>query len=242
MLPNYSSLKVAEQFRLLEAIAPGRIDLGVGCAHGCDLATALALNPRAEGAFVHFRSQVRDLMAWVSGAELAEDHPHRGIAAQPRGPSSPQMWMLGSSARGAQVAAHFGLPFCFAHFIAAGRGVGEALAVYRETYQPSERHPQPHAALCVWATAADASSCTDVEKAEIARLGNHLLYGTPEEVGGMLRNLGTQHGVDDLVLLTTVGDPDARKRSYALLAEEFNLEPARVQPRDRLSCPSQSGR
>jgi luciferase family oxidoreductase group 1 len=223
MLPHYSALKVAEQFRVLEAIAPGRIDLGVGRAHGCDLATALALNPLAETALNHFRTQVRDLMAWVSGVELAEGHPHRGISAQPRGPSSPEIWMLGSTDHGAQLAAQFGLPFCFAHFIATGRGIGSALAIYRETYQPSERHPTPHAALCVWATAVEACTGTEVEKSRIAQMGDHLLFGAPEQVGAMLRNLAAAHGIDDIVLLSTVGDPETRRRSYMLLAKEFSL-------------------
>ena len=113
MLPHYSSLKVAEQFRVLEAIAPGRIDLGLGRAPGSDGLTAYALNPAADNAADHFPSQVRDLLAWVRGERLVEGHPFRDVSAQPAGPSAPAPWILGSSDYGAQVAAHFGLPFCF---------------------------------------------------------------------------------------------------------------------------------
>jgi luciferase family oxidoreductase group 1 len=94
-------------------------------------------------------------MSWLSGTELVEGHPFRGVRAQPTGPGVPEVWVLGSSDYGAQVAAYFGLPYCFAHFITDGRGAAQAFAVYRDTYRPSERNPAPHAALTVWALAAD---------------------------------------------------------------------------------------
>jgi len=155
MLPHYSSLKVAEQFRVLEAIAPGRIDLGLGRAPGSDGRTAYALNPQAETAADHFPAQVRDLLSWLAGEQLVEGHPFRDIIANPQGPTVPETWILGSSDYGAQVAAYFGLPYCFAHFITDGRGAEQAFSVYRQTYRPSARHPEPHIAACVWALAAD---------------------------------------------------------------------------------------
>ncbi len=158
MLPHYAALKVAEQFRVLEAIAPGRIDLGLGRAPGSDGRTAYALNPLAETAAAEFPAQVRDLMAWVAGEPLVAGHPFHDILAQPQGPSTPELWMLGSSDYGARVAAYFGLPFCFAHFITDGRGAEEALALYRAEYRPSARHPAPLAAICVWALAADTAA------------------------------------------------------------------------------------
>src|SRR5215472_2937118 len=141
MLPHYSSLKVAEQFRVLEAIAPGRIDLGLGRAPGSDGRTAFALNPLAETAADHFPAQVRDLLAWLAGEKLLAGHPFRDIIAQPGGPTMPEVWMLGSSEYGPQVAAYFGLPFCFAHFITDGRGVEQAMALYRDCRRL--RRPQP---------------------------------------------------------------------------------------------------
>src|SRR5579872_391963 len=111
MLPHYSSLKVAEQFRVLEAIAPGRIDLGLGRAPGSDGRTAFALNPNANTAADQFPSQVRDVLAWVSGRPLVENHPFRSVRAQPQGATVPELWILGSSDYGAQVAAYFGLPY-----------------------------------------------------------------------------------------------------------------------------------
>ncbi|MBV8911541.1 MAG: LLM class flavin-dependent oxidoreductase, partial [Acetobacteraceae bacterium] len=158
MLPHYSSLKVAEVFRVLEAVAPGRIDMGLGRAPGSDRRTAFALNPLADSAADHFPSQVRDLLHWVRGQELVEGHPFRGVTAQPAGPTAPEPWILGSSEYGAQVAAYFGLPFCFAAFITDGRGVAEALEAYRANFRPSVEWPAPYAAICVWAVAAETEA------------------------------------------------------------------------------------
>ena len=153
MLPHYAAFKVAEQFRVLDALAPGRIDLGVGRAPGSDHRTARLLNPDPRSADL-FPQQVRELQAWVSGQEMPEGHPGRGIQALPRADTSPQLWMLGSSGYGAQLAAHFGLPYSFAHFITDGEGCGEALELYRHLFQPGVL-AQPQANVCVWALAAD---------------------------------------------------------------------------------------
>jgi luciferase family oxidoreductase group 1 len=155
MLPHYSALKVAEQFRVLEALAPDRIDLGLGRAPGGDMRTAQALNPNAYGAADDFPQQVRDLQAWVGARE---GEAHQGIHAHPQGPTSPEMWILGSSDYGAQLAAHVGLPYAFAYFFTDGQGAEQALDLYRRLYQPSVRHPRPEATLCVWALVADTES------------------------------------------------------------------------------------
>jgi luciferase family oxidoreductase group 1 len=255
MLPHYSALKVAEQFRVLDAIAPGRIDLGLGRAPGSDGMTAYALNPRAETAADHFPANVRDLLAWLSGEKLMEGHPFRDIRAQPAGPTTPEVWILGSSDYGAQVAAYFGLPFCFAHFISDGQGVGQALSVYRDGYRPSAAHPTPHAAVCVWAMAAEtqeaaayhfrsreiwrlnrdrglftalqspeeaaARTLVDGEEQRLERLRARSFYGTAEAVGGRLFALAKEHDVEEIAILTTLHDKEARRRSYALLAEQM---------------------
>ena len=152
MLPHYAALKVAEQFRVLDALAPGRIDLGVGRAPGGDMRTAMALNPNAAQAADEFPRQVQDLQAWTAGLR------HGGISAHPlpaEGVAPPQVWILGSSDYGAQLAAHLGLPYAFAYFFMDGQGVEQALDLYRRLYRPSERHPHPQATICVWALAAD---------------------------------------------------------------------------------------
>lgn len=153
MLPHYSAFKVAEQFRVLDALAPGRIDLGVGRAPGSDQRTAMLLNPDPRASEM-FPQQVRELQAWVSGDGMPEGHPARGIQALPRADTAPQLWMLGSSGYGAQLAAHFGMPYAFAHFITEGEGCAEALELYRHMFRPGIVD-QPQATICVWALAAD---------------------------------------------------------------------------------------
>jgi luciferase family oxidoreductase group 1 len=257
MLPHYAALKVAEQFRVLDAIAPGRIDLGLGRAPGSDGRTAYALNPRADSAAENFPAEVRDLLAWLSGEKLVDGHPFRDVRAQPSGPTKPSVWILGSSDYGAQVAAYFGLPFCFAHFITDGQGVDQALSVYREGYRPSEANPVPHAAVCVWAMAAAtqeeaaylfrsremwrlnrdrgiftslaspeeaaAVRYSDAELARIERMRARSFHGTPDVVGAKLRALAASHGVQEVAILTTLHDPEARRHSYSLIAAEFGL-------------------
>ena len=154
MLPHYAALKVAEQFRVLDALAPGRIDLGVGRAPGSDGRTAQLLNPD-RNASERFPQQVMELQAWVSGHNLPPGHPGHNVYAYPQSETSPDVWMLGSSDYGAQLAAHLGLPYAFAYFITDGQGADEALQIYRETFRPSVGLQRPSAALCVWALAAD---------------------------------------------------------------------------------------
>jgi luciferase family oxidoreductase group 1 len=187
MLPHYSALKVAEQFRVLEAIAPGRIDLGVGRAPGSDGRTALALNPNAAAAADAFPAMVRDLQAWTSGAPLPENHPFRVVRAEPTGPFAPEIWILGSSNYGAQVAAFFGLPYCFAYFFSDGAGAEQALNIYRENFRPSALYAAPHAAITVWAFAAESQAEADYhyQSRAIARLmrdrGQFIALPSPEE-------------------------------------------------------------
>ncbi|MBX3643244.1 MAG: LLM class flavin-dependent oxidoreductase [Rubrivivax sp.] len=251
MLPHYAALKVAEQFRVLEALAPGRIDLGVGRAPGADMRTAQLLNPDAYRAAEHFPQQIRELQAWTAGEAL------HGVVAHPRGPHLPQIWVLGSSDYGAQLAAHFGLPYAFAYFFADGQGVEQALHLYRTLYKPSERHPEPQATICVWALAADSEAAAQHhalsrERWRVDRMRGQLgplqrpddikargftadeqaivdaarakaLVGTAAQVGAQMRALAASLGLDELVVNTWAHDPAARRRSYALLAQEFGL-------------------
>ena len=154
MLPHYSPFKVAEVFRVLDALAPGRIDLGLGRAPGSDGRTAFALNPAANERPEHFPSDVRDLMAWVHGEPLVDRHPFAAVKAFPQGATAPEVWILGSSDYGAQVAALFGLPYCYRLVLQRRRGRRtrhrslQAAATGRARVIPSRT-----AALCVWALA-----------------------------------------------------------------------------------------
>jgi luciferase family oxidoreductase group 1 len=157
MLPHYAPLKVAEQFRVLDALAPGRIDLGVGRAPGSDGRTAQLLNPDRH-ASDRFPQQVMELQAWVQGQPLPPSHPGHQVFAYPQSDTAPDVWMLGSSDYGAQLAAHLGLPYAFAWFITDGQGADHALRLYRETFRASELRSQPQATVCVWALAADTEA------------------------------------------------------------------------------------
>ena len=187
MLPHYAPFKVAEQFRVLDALAPGRIDMGLGRAPGSDRLTAFALNPLADERPDQFPGDVRDMLAWVSHSALPDQHPYRTLVAQPTGDTVPQMWMLGSSDYGAQVAAHFGLPYSFAWFFTDGRGGRHALDLYRELYQPSASFPQAHSSICVWAMVADTAEEAQYHFTSRARWrvsrdrGTFLPFGPPDD-------------------------------------------------------------
>jgi luciferase family oxidoreductase group 1 len=256
MLPHYSALKVAEQFRVLEALAPGRIDLGVGRAPGGDMRTARALNPHASGGAEDFPVQVRDLQAWTSLGR------HAGISAHPLGPHAPEIWILGSSDYGAQLAAHFGLPYAFAYFFTDGQGAAQALDLYRRLYQPSERHPEPQATLCIWALAAAtdeeaqhqalsrdrwridrgrgvlgplqspaaivARGFDAAEEQSLAGMRSVAFVGSARTVGDRIERLAEEFALDEVVINTWAHDPAVRRSSYALIAETFGLRaPAR---------------
>jgi len=229
MLPHYSSLKVAEQFRILEAIAPGRIDLGVGRAPGSDRLTSYALNPY-ENAAEEFPRQVIDLQAWVSGAPLQEGHPFRSIKAHPLGPTSPELWILGSSDYGAQLAAHFGLPYAFAYFFTDGYGCEQALELYRRNYRPSERYPRPQATICVWALAAD----TEAEARRLAMSREHTRVERergirapllpPEEVAKITYTAAERAKIESIRRKAFVGTGEQVAAGLTELAGRFGLD------------------
>ena len=217
MLPHYSAFKVAEQFRVLDALAPGRIDLGLGRAPGSDGRTAFALNPMANERPAQFPSDVRDLMAWVAGKPLVEKHPFGQLQAFPKCETTPEIWILGSSNYGAQVAAHFGLPYCFAWFFSDGRGAKEAVEIYRKNYQASEHHKEPYVGLCVWA----------LDEAELQRLERDratAFVGTASAVRDKIVWLGNQLAVDEMAIVTWVYDEEVRKKSFSLIADAFDLK------------------
>ena len=229
MLPHYSALKVAEQFRVLEGIAPGRIDLGVGRAPGSDRLTAMALNPYANAAD-EFPQQVIDLQAWLAGVPLQEGHPFRAIKAHPLGPTRPELWILGSSDYGAQLAAHFGLPYAFAYFFTDGRGCEQALELYRKNYRPSVEHPKPQATICVWALAAD----TEAEARHLLMTREHWRTGferglrtpliSPEEAAVAEYTAADRVTIESLRKKALVGTGEQVAAGLTELAKRFGLE------------------
>jgi luciferase family oxidoreductase group 1 len=154
MLSHYSALKVAENFRMLETLYPGRIDLGIGRAPGSDQLTAMALahGPGALG-IDQFPAQVRDVIGYIEGA-LPAEHPFARVTAMPSGPTEPEIWLLGSSDQSAAMAAHFGCAFSFAHFI-VDRGGEMVMAGYRENFRPSTVRAEPAGSIGVFVICAD---------------------------------------------------------------------------------------
>ncbi|HEU5317166.1 MAG TPA: LLM class flavin-dependent oxidoreductase [Chloroflexota bacterium] len=158
MLQHYSPLKVAETFRVLHALFPGRIDLGIGRAPGSDQRTAYALAQGHPTPIERFPEQLRDLATLLHG-DLPGDHPFRGVRALPAPPqpdTAPEIWLLGSSGQSAAYAAHFGFAFSFAHFINPhGSAV---LHEYREAFRPSASLPEPRASLAIRALCAETDA------------------------------------------------------------------------------------
>jgi luciferase family oxidoreductase group 1 len=153
MLTHYSPLKVAESFKVLHALFPGRIDLGIGRAPGSDPRTAYALAQGQPRSVERFPEQLRDLEAFLYDA-LPADHPYQGVRAMPHVSDAPAIWLLGSSDQSAAYAAHFGFAFSFAHFINR-HGSAAVLAAYRQAFQPSPMLAEPRASLAVRVLCAD---------------------------------------------------------------------------------------
>ncbi|HRC62349.1 MAG TPA: LLM class flavin-dependent oxidoreductase [Dehalococcoidia bacterium] len=148
MLPNHAPLVVAEQFGMLEALHPGRIDLGIGRAPGTDPVTAHALRRDTDPLSAEdFPQQLGELLAFFSG-RFPEGHPYRRITAVPGLGNEPAIWLLGSSDFSAQLAGWLGLPFSFAHHFSA-RNTMPALGAYRSNFHPSETLARPHAMVAV---------------------------------------------------------------------------------------------
>jgi luciferase family oxidoreductase group 1 len=252
MLPHYAPLKVAETFTMLAALAPGRIDLGIGRAPGSDQATAIALQrDRRQRPPDDFPQQIEELLGYFGGHR--ERLPQKRIL--PGLPHVPKVWMLGSSPASGAWAANYGLPYVFADFIA---GANAPIAhYYRQNFQPSMWQDKPHVTAAVWAIAADTDeearrlsssfqmmmtllhrgqliAVPPVETAlafleEEGHLPGHLppgrraIIGSPATVKAGLEAVAAEYEADELMLVNILYDHDARRRSYELVAEAFGL-------------------
>jgi luciferase family oxidoreductase group 1 len=166
MLSHYSALKVAENFRVLEACYPGRIDLGIGRAPGSDYRTMMALQhgPGALG-IEQFPQQVHDVLAFLAD-DLPQGHPFTGIHAQPQSDTAPEPWLLGSSDGSAGIAAYFGCPFSFAHFI-TDQGGPEVMEAYRQHFRPSRWAATPQGSIGVFVLCAETQA--EAERLALSR-------------------------------------------------------------------------
>ncbi len=225
MLTHYSALKVAEQFRMLETLFPGRIDLGIGRAPGSDPRTARVLRhgPGALG-IEHFPRQLEDLVAFLHD-DLPPEHPWRGIHAMPSGASTPELWLLGSSDESALLAAHLGAAFSFAHFI-NDLGGAEVTRAYRERFRPSPDLAAPRSSVAAFAVCAE----TEVEARRLARSRDlfivRLYTGRPGPYPSVEEAEAYPYNAQELAIAqhasrrSVVGTPEqVRERLVALVAE-----------------------
>jgi luciferase family oxidoreductase group 1 len=225
LLPYYSAFKVAEVFRMLEAMYPGRVDLGIGRAPGGDVRTARAVGgghfPDAE----RFPQQVWELAGHLCGT-LPEDHPERGLRVQPGGASAPEIWLLGSSDYSGLLAAQLGLRFAFAHFINA-RGGDAVMHAYRERYQPSAREPQPHTLLCcfVICAASDQEAERLAQVIDLRRLEMAYNLDTPvptlEQAAARAYSEKERDYIRGQRARTVIGGPERCKAQLEQLAAQY---------------------
>ena len=231
MLPNYSPLKVAEVFMELEALAPGRIDLGLGRALGADAMTGRALGSRSSDVFPQFFSL---LSAWLLDSSGVEPFPMESafaaVKASPRGPSHPDLFLLCSSLDSARFAGMVGVGMVFAEFIARADGA-PAVAAYREAFQPSVYRSEPMAGIATIALAADT-----VEEAgrlaamvprrppapggEAAERFVRRIRGDGPLVRAYLDAKISHTGADELFVMSAGPTLETRIRSLELIAEK----------------------
>jgi len=260
MLPNHASLVVAEQFGMLEALHPGRIDLGLGRAPGTDQATAQALR---HGGPDDFPRQLTELLGFFTGS-WPEDHPYQQVHAVPGEGNGPDLWLLGSSGYSAQVAGALGLPFAFAHHFMPHNTL-PALDLYRGSFRPSAALSEPYSMVAAGVVCADtderarflagasalsflrlrtlgrpglvptpeeaaAYPYSDLERAFIADRQATQYIGAPDTVLAGLADLVKRTEANELMITTQTHDPADRQRSFELVAAAARGRSALPQP------------
>ena len=229
MLSHYSALKVAESFRMLETLHPGRIDLGLGRAPGADRLTSAALAPEQSGfRYDDFPQKVSDLRGWIEGS-LPEDHPFARIRAMPAGETAPEMWLLGTSDQSAILAAHFGCAFSFAHFINTYGSV-QVMDMYRRDFRPSPKFKAPMGSLAVFVICAPSEEEALYHAASRSLLMLRSRRGegggvpTPEEVLAYPWTDMERAFAHDIDSRTIAGDPEQVKKRLETLASEHKVD------------------
>ena len=250
MLPHYSPFKVAESFSVLAGLFPGRIDLALGRAAGTDPLTTFALQrDRRDAAPDDFPQQLTELLGYLYD-RLPKDHPFARLTL-PGEPERPEPWLLGSSHQSAIWAGELGLPYAFADFI--NPQGAEIAALYRERFVDNEDHPGPEQIVGVAAICAETDEEAErlsssarmaftllregrlikippVETAErfVERRGpgrsrRRWIVGSPETVKSGIEEVADLYEANEVMLLTIVHEHEARRRSYELVAEAFDL-------------------
>jgi luciferase family oxidoreductase group 1 len=228
LLPYYSALKVAEVFRMLEALFPGRIDLGIGRAPGGDALTAQAVS-RGHYTFAEdFPQQVRDLVGFLD-ATLPPEHPFAPVKAMPAGDGAPEIWLLGSSDYSGGLAALLGLRFAFAHFITA-QGGDAVMQAYQSEFLPSARERAPRAVLCVFAICAESNAEAErlAKPIDLRRL--HMALGVDAPVPSYAEAAARQYDEREAAYIraqrarVVLGDPPTVRQRLLALATKYGAD------------------
>jgi luciferase family oxidoreductase group 1 len=255
MLPNHAPLVVAEQFALLEALHPGRIDLGIGRAPGTDPQTAIALrrDPAALSAD-DFPQHLLDLLGLL-GDERVDGGLSERFTATPAAETAPSVLLLGSSGFSAQLAGALGLPFAYAHHF-GGPHTLAAVGLYRDSFRPSPVLERPYTIVTANALAADTDeearrlalpgqlmrlairtnrlrplpspdeAAVDPERAAAEAMPSNAVVGTPDAVAAELRELAARTGADELMISASTYGARERVRSLQLIAGAWGLSEA----------------
>ncbi|HWY24500.1 MAG TPA: LLM class flavin-dependent oxidoreductase [Nevskia sp.] len=252
MLPNHAPLRVAEAFHTLEALHPGRIDLGLGRAPGSEPAASRALRA-FDGE--QFPSHLAEMLA-LSRGELRAGHPLRRVRVMPEVPSLPPIWLLGSSGASARMAGDAGMGYSFAsHF--SPTPAGPAFAAYREAFKPSAQFQRPHAILGVAVVCAETEAraqhlagtmelarlrinrgeflplpspeeaqaypYTEGEREALRQYRGMSITGAPDAVRAQIEAKVRETGADEVMVVSNLHGHAERLRSYELLAQAFGL-------------------
>lgn len=228
MLSHYSPLKVAENFKLLENLYPGRIDLGIGRAPGSDGLTAAALAYGNEMGIEYFPTKIADMMAFLSDDAPASE-AFKAVRATPSISQIPEVWLLGSSDQSAAYAAHFGLAYTFAHFIAP-QPITPIFDYYRDNFKASASLARPKTSAAVYVICADSkdeaeylASSRDYWRMKL-QFGQHLPYISPEEALAYDYNAQEKRIVEANRANRFTGDPESLKTELTAFATENGLD------------------
>lgn len=224
MLPNHAPLQIAEQFGTLDALFPGRIDLGLGRAPGSDQRVAQAIRRNLETDANAFPQDVMELQSFFA------DDGRTGIRATPGAGADVKLWILGSSTFGAQLAAALGLPYAFASHFAPGLMM-EAAAIYRRNFKPSAALAEPHLMLGFNVFAADSDDEAELlassqQQAFVAIRTTGRGIQLPPPVPGYRASLGSQGMavLDHVLSASAVGGPDKVRREIAAFIEKTGAD------------------
>ena len=228
MLPHYSAFKVAEVFRTLHALYPGRVDLGIGRAPGGGPIEALALKRERETRMPDdFEDQVAELLAYFEHTFPA-GHPFGSLRVAPEAPGSPEVWMLGSSQWSSTAAAEFGLPYAFAHFF-FGMGTRDAIEAYKHKFVPSRRRSEPEAMAAVGVICAETKEEAEFLANSVRllqrriRMNDRRPIAPPAEAIDELKTLGGASPDEGEWPRYFIGTPAKVRDSLEQMARELNI-------------------